>query len=127
MVNLSLYNESPIRRLMMKRLYIGELTGLLTLPGWIGGAVDTLETLLIYDLPNLKTLPECLTTMTHLKRIHIGDCPRLLSLPTDLYRLTALEYLCIYGCPELYRKYQPLYGEHWLVIAHIQNTSITEA
>jgi hypothetical protein len=98
-----------------------------TLPGWIGGAVDTLETLLIYDLPNLKTLPDCLTTMTRLKRIHIGDCPQLLSLPSDLYRLTALEYLCIYGCPELYRKYQPLYGECWLMITHIQNTSIKEA
>ncbi|PNX66174.1 hypothetical protein L195_g054945, partial [Trifolium pratense] len=32
--------------------------GLLTLPEWIEGAAETLETLIISDLPNLQTLPE---------------------------------------------------------------------
>ncbi|MCH93677.1 disease resistance protein [Trifolium medium] len=126
MINLSLYNESPIRRLMMKHLYIGELRGLLTFPGWIEGVVDTLETLQIYELPNLKTLPECLTRMTRLKRLQIVECPQLLSLPSRMHRLTSLEDLVIYGCPELCRKCQPQSGEYWHMIAHIKNTSIEE-
>lgn len=99
-INLSLYNERPNRRLMMKHLSIRKLIGLQRFPSWIEGAVDTLETLLIYEFPNLTTLPECLTTMTRLKRLLIFDCPQLSSLPSDMHRLTTLEYLVIEGCPE---------------------------
>jgi hypothetical protein len=126
MINLSLYNESPIQRLTMNQLYIGNLKGLLTFPGWIKGVVDTLETLQIYELPNLKTLPECLTRMTRLKRLQIFDCPQLLSLPSDLHRLTFLENLIIYDCPKLFQKYQPQLGEYWHKIAHIKNIEVEE-
>ena len=100
MINLSLYNERRNQRLTMKHLSIRKLTGLLKFPSWIEGAVDTLETLLIYEFPNLTILPECLTTMTRLKRLLIFDCPQLSSLPSDMHRLTTLEYLVIEGCPE---------------------------
>ncbi|XP_045793260.1 putative disease resistance protein RGA1 [Trifolium pratense] len=126
MINLSLYNESPIQSLTMKQLYIGNLTGLLTFSGWIEGVVDTLETLQIYELPNLKTLPECLTRMTRLKRLQMFDCPQLLSLPSDLHRLTALENLVIYDCSKLFQKYQPQLGEYWHKIAHIKNIEVDE-
>ncbi|CAI8613929.1 unnamed protein product [Vicia faba] len=96
MVNLSLYNENPIQRFMMNHLYIARLTGLLTIPSWIKGVVDTLETLQVYELPHLKTLPECLTTMTRLKRLWISRCPQLSSFPSDFHCLTALEHLYIY-------------------------------
>ncbi|CAK8543210.1 unnamed protein product [Lathyrus sativus] len=125
LVNLSLYNESPIPKLMMKHLYIGILTGLLTIPIWIEGVVETLETLYIFDLPDLTTLPECLTTMTRLKRLWISRCPQLLSLPSDFHHLTSLENLFIYGCPKLFKKYQPQFGEYWPMIAGMKITSIT--
>ncbi|MCI76455.1 disease resistance protein, partial [Trifolium medium] len=65
----------------------------MTLPRWIVGAADTLETLVIENFPNLKMLLECLTTMTHLKRLHIRLYPQLLTLSNDIQRLTALEDL----------------------------------
>ncbi|PNX75437.1 disease resistance protein rga2-like, partial [Trifolium pratense] len=80
-----------------------DFPGLLTLPEWIEGALETLETLLIYELPNLHTL-KCLTTMIHLKRLDIIRCPQLLSLPSDIHCLTALEHLVIDECPVLCRK-----------------------
>ncbi|MCI41941.1 disease resistance protein, partial [Trifolium medium] len=73
----------------MKHLYLREFPGLLTLPRWIVGAADTLETLVIANFPNLNMLPECLTTMTHLKKLRIRLCPQLLTLPNDIHRLTA--------------------------------------
>ena len=126
MINLSLYNERPIQRSMISNLYIGELSGILTFPSWIEGVVDTLETLLIHEFPNLKTLPECLTTMTRLKRLHFFYCPQLLSLPSDWHHLTSLEAFVIDGCPELCRKCQPQSGEYWPMIAHIKSTIIGE-
>ncbi|XP_058740371.1 putative disease resistance protein RGA3 [Vicia villosa] len=124
MVDLSLYNENPIQRFMMNHLYIARLTGLLTIPSWIEGVVDTLETLQVYELPNLTTLPECLTTMTRLKRLWISCCPQLSSLPSDFHCLAALEHLYIYDCPELYLKCQPKSGEYWPMIARMEITSI---
>ncbi|XP_045793320.1 disease resistance protein RGA2-like isoform X2 [Trifolium pratense] len=109
MLNLSLNNESPVKKLMMKHLFVNDIPGLLTLPGWICAA-ENLETLTIYDLSNLQTFPECLTTMTHLKRLVIRGCPQLLSLPSGIHHLTALEELYIDGCPELCRKCQPQSG-----------------
>ncbi|XP_058740376.1 putative disease resistance protein RGA3 [Vicia villosa] len=125
MVNLSLlFNESPIRKLMINHLHIGKLNWLLTIPNWIEDVVQTLETLQISELPNLKTLPECLTTMTRFKRLWISHCPQLLSLPNDFFRLTALEDLHIYNCPKLYLKCHPEFGEYWPIIARMKTTSI---
>ncbi|PNY00809.1 disease resistance protein rga2-like [Trifolium pratense] len=125
MLNLSLNNESPVKKLMMKHLFVNDIPGLLTLPGWICAA-ENLETLTIYDLSNLQTFPECLTTMTHLKRLVIRGCPQLLSLPSGIHHLTALEELYIDGCPELCRKCQPQSGEYWPMIAHIKRVIIED-
>ncbi|CAJ2671808.1 unnamed protein product [Trifolium pratense] len=124
MLDMSLNNENPIQKLKMKHLYLTEFPRLLTLPRWIVGAADTLETLLIDDIPNLKMLPECLTTMTHLKMLGIRLCTQLLTLPIDIHSLTALEELLIYGCHELGIKCQPQIGEYWSMIAHIKHISI---
>jgi Leucine-rich repeat (LRR) protein len=110
MLNLSLNNEGPVKKLMMKHLFIINIPGLLTLPGWVEGAAETLHTLIISNLPNLHTLPECLTTMTHLKRLIIADCPQLLSLPSGIHHLPALEQLVIKKCPKFLR-YEPLFGK----------------
>ena len=126
MLNLYLNNESPIRRLRTKHLYIGDFPELLSLPEWIVGATATLETLEINNFPNLKMFSECLTTMSHLKRLYIIDCPQLLSLPSGMHRLTTLDDLRIYGCSELYQKYRPQFGEYWPMISHIKHVFIGE-
>ncbi|XP_045793316.1 disease resistance protein RGA2-like [Trifolium pratense] len=120
----SFNSESPIHKLRLKNLYIGDFPGISTLPEWIEGAAQTIETLVIYELPNLLMLPECLTTMTHLKWLDIIGCPQLLNLPSDIHHLTALKELHIAGCPELCRKCKPQFGEYWPIIAHIKNVFI---
>ncbi|PNX82726.1 CC-NBS-LRR disease resistance protein [Trifolium pratense] len=98
-LDLSLNNKNPIQKLKMKYLYLCEF-------------------------PNLKKLPDYLTTMTHLKRLHIRRCPRVLTLPNDIHRLTALEDLYIDNCPALCRKCQPQIGKYWRMIAHIKHITI---
>ncbi|RHN47826.1 putative P-loop containing nucleoside triphosphate hydrolase, leucine-rich repeat domain, L [Medicago truncatula] len=123
-LNLLLNNESPIQTLKMKHLYLMGLPTLVTLPEWIVCAMETLETLAIKRLPNLKRLPVCLSTMTRLKRLFIVNCPQLLSLPSNMHRLTALERLHIFGCPKLSRKFRAQSGEYWPMISHIKSVFI---
>ncbi|KAG4915926.1 hypothetical protein AAZX31_19G126600 [Glycine max] len=99
MINLFLGDESPIKRLRMKFLHVENFPGLRVLPEWIEGAADTLQTLMIYNLPKLEFLPECLPRMTHLKRLHVAECPSLLFLPSHIHCLTTLEDLSVDGCP----------------------------
>ncbi|KAJ1430008.1 Virus X resistance protein-like, coiled-coil domain [Sesbania bispinosa] len=125
MVQQSINHENSIQRMRMKMLFLDGFPELETLPQWIEGAANTLQILVILDCPNLEMLPECLTTMTHLKYLHIFNCPKLSSLPSDMHRLTAhLEVLVIMGCPELCRKCQPESGEYWPIIAHIKKVNI---
>ncbi|XP_014495438.1 putative disease resistance protein RGA3 isoform X1 [Vigna radiata var. radiata] len=126
MLNLSLNCENPIERLRMKFLHIEECPRQQTLPQWIEGAAETLQTLLISNLHSLEMLPEWLTSMTHLKMLHIVNCPQLLYLPSDMHRLGALEDLTIDGCSELCQKCEPQSGEYWSFIAHIKHLSIGE-
>ncbi|KAK7336555.1 hypothetical protein VNO77_17099 [Canavalia gladiata] len=126
MLNLLSEREIPIQRLRMKVLQLVDFPRLVTLPRWIEGAVDTLQSLIIVNFPSLERLPGCLTMMTLLKRLLIANCPQLLYLPNDMHQLTALEILTLDGCPELCRKCQPQYGEYWPMIAHIKCLSIGE-
>ena len=126
MLNLSLNYASQIQRLRMKFLHIEHCPRQETLPQWIQGAADTLQTLIILNCDRLKMLPEWVTTMAHLKVLHIVNCPQLLNLPSDMHRLTALEDLSIDGCPELCRKCEPQTGEYWSFISHIKLISIGE-
>ncbi|KAJ1429929.1 Virus X resistance protein-like, coiled-coil domain [Sesbania bispinosa] len=103
MVQKSVNHESSIQISRMKYLHLEGFPRLLTLPQWIEGAANTLHTLMIFNFPNLKMLPECLAAMTHLKRLHIFDCPQLSSFPSDMHCRTTLEHLMIGGCPELCR------------------------
>jgi hypothetical protein len=125
-LNLLSNNESPMKRLRIKHLYLVGFSTYQTLPGWILYARETLETLEINCFPDLKMLPEYLTTMTRLKRLYIISCHQLLNLPSDLHRLTALEDLRIIDCPELNRKCQPQSGEYWPMISHIKGIYIEE-
>ncbi|KAH1101146.1 hypothetical protein GYH30_035973 [Glycine max] len=90
MLNLSLNCESAIHKLRMKFLHLEHCPRQQTLPQWILGAADTLQTLLIINSHSLKMVPEWLTTMTHLKMLHIVNCSLLLCLPSDMHHLIAL-------------------------------------
>ncbi|KAG5083392.1 hypothetical protein JHK84_053430 [Glycine max] len=125
-LNLSFNSESPIQKLRMKLLHLEHFPRQQILPQWIEGATNTLQTLFIVNFHSLEMLPEWLTTMTHVKMLHIVNCPRLLYFPSDMNRLSALEDLDIDGCPELCRKCQPLSGEYWSSIAHIKRVSFGE-
>ena len=104
MLDMSLNNERPVPKLTMKHLYLMNFPRLVTLPRWVACAAGTLETFVINDVPNLQMDPECIITMTHLKRLHIAGCHQPFSLPCDMCCLTALKYFHIADCPELYFK-----------------------
>ncbi|XP_014494980.1 disease resistance protein RGA2-like [Vigna radiata var. radiata] len=126
MLNLSLNSERPIPRSKMKYLHIEHCPRQHTLPEWIQAASNTLRTLSILNCHCLEMLPEWLSTMTHLKMLHIVNCSQLFHLPSNMHCLRALEDLIIDGCPELGRKCEPHSGEYWSVIAHIKCVSIGE-
>ncbi|KAJ1408976.1 P-loop containing nucleoside triphosphate hydrolase [Sesbania bispinosa] len=115
-----------INKLRLKFLHLEYFPRLETLPEWIEGAAETLQTLIIINFPELWMLPESLTRMTHLKMLHISNCPQLYYLPSGMKRLTTLGTLTIDGCPVLGRKCHPKSGEYRHMIAHIKRISIGE-
>jgi Leucine-rich repeat (LRR) protein len=96
------------------------------LPAWIEEAVETLQTLILINLDSLRKLPECLTKMSCLKKLHIAGCSALYDLPSGMQHLTSLEDLTIDGCPKLCRKCKRPSGEYWPMISHIKRVSIGE-
>jgi hypothetical protein len=99
-----------------------DIPWLWTLPKWIEGTAETLQTLILINA--LGTLPECLGVMFHLKRLHIADCSFMNYLPSGMQHLTSLEDLTIDNCPELCRKCKPHSGEYWPMISHIKRITI---
>jgi hypothetical protein len=121
--------KNPIGRWKMTFLHLENLNRWLrTLPEWIEGAAETLQTLILINLCEFgrALLPKCLTRMSRLKMLHIADCPLLDYLPSGMQKLTALESLSIDGCPKLCRQCQPHSGKYWPMIAHIKRVSIGE-
>lgn len=118
--------QNAMKTWMMRFLHLENFPWPQTLPKWIEDAAETLQTLIIINVPELLELPGCLTRMTHLKMLHISGCPGLNFLPSDMQCLTSLEALTIDGCPVLCQKCQPHSGEYWPMISHIKRVSIGE-
>ncbi|MCH90284.1 putative disease resistance protein RGA3-like, partial [Trifolium medium] len=114
--------QNTIKRWRMSFLHVENFPGL----QWIEGAAETLQTLIIINIPMLWKFPDCLTKMTRRKMLHVADCPLLDCLPSGIQCLTALDTLTIDGCPKLCRKCKPHSGEYWPVISHIKRVSIGE-
>jgi len=128
-LNLSACYETPIQTSRMKYLHLEGFPEITTLPRWIEGATNTLETLVIVNCPNLRMLPACIITMPHLKRLYISECPllKVIFYTSNIHPFTALEDLRIDdGCTELCQNYQPQCGVFWPAIAHIKNVFIGE-
>jgi hypothetical protein len=103
-----------------------KISSLSNLPAWIEEAVETLQTLILINLDLLRKLPECLTIMSRLKKLHLAGCSALYDLPSGMQHLTSLEDLTIDGCPKLCRKCKRPSGEYWPMISHIKRVSIGE-
>ncbi|KAK7367917.1 hypothetical protein VNO80_09937 [Phaseolus coccineus] len=63
-------------------------------------AMTALQSLRLYDLPNLESLPNCFQRLRSLRQIAIGFCCKLTSFPYSL-KVNMLERLDIYACPAL--------------------------
>ena len=59
----------------LKGLWLS-LVSLEILPEWLGQLI-TLETLIIWNSPNLTSLPQSIRNLAALKRLYISNCPRL--------------------------------------------------
>ncbi|CAL8113797.1 unnamed protein product [Prunus armeniaca] len=60
-----------------------------------------LQEFIIYNCPNLVSLPEGIGNLTLLQHLEISDCPKLASLPEGIGNLTLLQHLKISDCPKL--------------------------
>ncbi|XP_027364311.1 putative disease resistance protein RGA1 [Abrus precatorius] len=112
--------DENIPSLKLKLLVLCDLPQLVTLPHWLRGSSNTLQSLLTVKCVNLEELPGWFSTLICVKTLTIGDCPKLISLPDNMHHLTNLEYLLIDDCPELCERCQPNVGEDWHKISHIK-------
>ena len=88
--------------------------------------LTSLETLWIWDCPNLTSLSERMSHLTSLQRLDISNCPNLTSLPEGMSHLTSLQMLEIGGCPQLKQRCKKENGEDWDKISHIPNLMICD-
>ncbi|XP_015881847.3 putative disease resistance protein RGA1 [Ziziphus jujuba] len=104
---------------------------------------SSLRSLVLTDLPQMRTLPKGLQYVTNLQELEVGycqnlieisewisnlnslkmlkiiKCPKLTSLPEGVQRLTSLHKLEIEDCPILYKRCQREIGQDWPKVAHI--------
>ncbi|QCD96963.1 disease resistance protein RPM1 [Vigna unguiculata] len=118
------HNEEESSKMKLKLVAFSGLSQLVTLPKWLQEAANSLQSLLVLNCPNIKTVPDWLPTLTNLKALTIRNCPKLVSLPDNMHHLSALENLRIEGCADLCKKYESYIGEFWPKISHIKNIYI---
>ncbi|XP_027369162.1 putative disease resistance protein RGA1 [Abrus precatorius] len=110
-----------------------------------------LETMILYNFPKMKALPDKLSYLNALKHLEIrycGEleslpqhgweclrflhhleiayCERLRSLPEGVQQVNSLEVLTIECCPELEKRCKKGTGEDWDKIAHVPNVILLQ-
>ncbi|KAK2420860.1 putative disease resistance protein RGA3 [Trifolium repens] len=108
----------------VETLYIYDCPELSSLPDWLG-TMTSLQTLKISWCPKLNSLPDWMGTMTSLQTLLIRQCPKLSSLPASFKELINLKELTIYECPKLEKRCKKETGEEWHKIAHVPKLDIS--
>ncbi|XP_030946418.1 disease resistance protein RGA2-like [Quercus lobata] len=76
----------------------------------------------------LESLPEeWFKNLTSLETLIIWECPNLTSLPEGMSHLTSLQRLEIWRCPQLKQRCEKENGEDWDKISHIPNLYISDS
>ncbi|KAL0561844.1 hypothetical protein IC582_002289 [Cucumis melo] len=81
----------------------------------------SLQSLLLKNCQNLKSLPEWIGNLTSLTSLYISFCKKLTMLPEGIRHTHNLKYLAIYDCPMLRERCKKHTGEDWPKISHIPN------
>ncbi|XP_075674209.1 putative disease resistance protein RGA4 [Castanea sativa] len=77
-------------------------------------------------IEELESLPEELfKNLTSLDSLEIWECPDLTSLPEGMSHITSLQRLEITGCPQLKQRCEKEKGEDWDKISHVPNLYIS--
>ncbi|KAH6776596.1 hypothetical protein C2S52_014157 [Perilla frutescens var. hirtella] len=105
-----------LQQLQSLRLF--HLPKLTSLPEWFGN-LTSLTDLQISECPILTSLPSTIHGMSSLKSLFISRCPQLTSLPSTIQAMSNLKRLSIARCPELEKQCQKEKGEDWHKVAHI--------
>uniref|UniRef100_A0A5B7AAH7 Putative disease resistance protein RGA1 n=1 Tax=Davidia involucrata TaxID=16924 RepID=A0A5B7AAH7_DAVIN len=103
----------------IQSLLIWGLPNLVVLPDELQNAATSLQYLLIQDCPSLKDLPKWLARCANLLKLEVVNCPILDYLPEGMNQLTALRVLCLKGCPGLSKRYGNNRRVWWSDISHI--------
>jgi len=119
-LELSMGLSNEILDLRLKLLVLEELPSLVTLPRWLQGSANSLQSLIIMDCMNLEELPDWLPTLNCLKLIEVVNCPNLVSFPHNMHRLINLKVIDVTGSPELWKRYRPGVGQDWHNISHVK-------
>ncbi|XP_024029133.1 putative disease resistance protein RGA3 [Morus notabilis] len=90
----------------LQSLLIWDSPQVTALPHWLQGAAHSLQRLGIRGCPNLVALPEWFPNLTSLQKLFIFMCPKLSFLPIGMQRLTSLTDLKIVGCDALKERYK---------------------
>ncbi|KAG6742181.1 hypothetical protein POTOM_055471 [Populus tomentosa] len=70
--------EQKIQPLSLRIVFFGWLTTTITLPKQLlQGSMNSLQTFIIGDCPNIEELPECVGNLKKLQKLQIRHCPRL--------------------------------------------------
>ncbi|XP_014511391.2 disease resistance protein RGA2-like [Vigna radiata var. radiata] len=116
-LSMGLSNEILDSRL--KLLILRGLPSLATLPRWLQGSANSLQSLVIEECMNLEELPDWLPTLNCLQQLVVRYCPNLLSLPDNIHHVTNLKVINVTGSSELWKRYRPRVGQDWHKISHV--------
>ncbi|WVY96581.1 hypothetical protein V8G54_028732 [Vigna mungo] len=118
-LDLSMGFSNQILNSRLKFLLLRGLPSLVTLPRWLQGSANSLQSLIIEQCMNLAELPDWLSTLNCLQRLEVTYCPKVLSLPDNMHHLTNLKEIVVTGSSELWKRYRPEVGQDWHKISHI--------
>ena len=109
---------STFRGVTQLSLYYGE--GITSFPEGMFKNLTSLQSLYVYNFPQLESLPEQnWEGLQSLRTLQIWRCKGLRCLPEGIRHLTSLELLTIRKCPTLEERCKEGTGEDWDKIAHV--------